>query len=143
MRVDIAKVPSTAHILGVMQDLSDSPSAAGGEESQESRVRRGFWPKLRRSLGRIGFAREALAAYFCAIDPQTPARTKAILLAALAYFIAPVDLVPDIIAGLGFTDDAAVLFAAWRSVEPHIKESHRDRAKAALDDGQLSQDSVD
>ena len=94
-------------------------------------------------LGRIGFAREALAAYFCAIDPQTPARTKAILLAALAYFIAPVDLVPDIIAGLGFTDDAAVLFAAWRSVEPHIKERHRERAKAALDDGQLSPDSVD
>ncbi len=116
---------------------------AGEEESQENRVRRGFWPKLRRSLGRISFAREGVAAYFCAIDPQTPARTKGILLAALAYFIAPVDLVPDIIAGLGFTDDAAVLFAAWRAVEPHIQDRHRDRAKAVLQDGKLSPDTTD
>lgn len=126
-----------------MQDLSQTSGAAGEEESQENRVRRGFWPKLRRSLGRIGFAREVVAAYFCALDPQTPARTKGILLAALAYFIAPVDLVPDIIVGLGFTDDAAVLFAAWRSVEPHIKERHRARAKAVLDDGQMPQGAAD
>lgn len=125
-----------------MQDISQTSAAAGEEESQENRVRRGFWPKLRRSLGRISFAREVVAAYFCALDPQTPARTKGILLAALAYFIAPVDLVPDIIAGLGFTDDAAVLFAAWRSVEPHIKDRHRARAKAVLDDGQLSPDAA-
>ena len=122
-----------------MGDVSHSSDTGGGDD-KETRVRRGFWPKLRRSLGRISFAREALAAYFCAIDPATPARVKAILLAALAYFIAPVDLIPDIVLGLGFTDDAAVLFAAWRAVAPHILPRHRERAEAALDQGTLRPD---
>lgn len=95
-------------------------------------VRRGFWRKLRASLARISFAREAVAAYYCAIDPATPTRVRAVLLGALAYFIAPVDALPDFIAGLGFTDDAAVLMLAWRSVAEHIDERHRARAEAAL-----------
>lgn len=95
-------------------------------------VRRGFWRKLRGSLARIGFAREAVAAYYCALDPATPMRVRAILLGALAYFIAPVDLLPDFVVGLGFTDDAAVLMLAWRSVAEHISDGHRTRAEAAL-----------
>lgn len=95
-------------------------------------VRRGFWRKLRTSLARIGFAREAVAAYYCALDPATPTRVRAILLAALAYFIAPVDALPDFIVGLGFTDDAAVLMLAWRSVAGHIGDVHRARAETAL-----------
>ena len=95
-------------------------------------VRRGFWRKLRASLARIGFAREAVAAYYCALDPATPSRVRAILLGALAYFIAPVDVLPDFVVGLGFTDDAAVLMLAWRSVAEHISDRHRTRAEAAL-----------
>lgn len=103
-------------------------------------VRRGFWRKLRASLGRIGFAREAVAAYYCAFDPATPARVRAVLLAALAYFVAPVDAVPDFVAGLGFTDDAAVLMLAWRSVAEHISDRHRARAAAALAGGAVGED---
>lgn len=103
------------------------------QRTDEHRVRRDFWRKLRRSVGRISFAREAVAAYFCATDPATPTRAKAVLLSALVYFILPTDVIPDFLAGLGFTDDAAVLFAAWRAVEPHIGDRHRDRAHAALD----------
>jgi uncharacterized membrane protein YkvA (DUF1232 family) len=53
-------------------------------------------------------------------------------MAALAYFIVPIDLVPDIIALLGFTDDAAVLFMAANSVRRHIQPGHRERARAWL-----------
>ena len=108
-------------------------SAAPQRESDETQVRRGFWRKMRRSVGRISFAQEAVASFYCATDSQTPVRTKGILLSALAYFILPTDLIPDFIAGLGFTDDAAVLFAAWRAVAPHITDRHRDRARRALD----------
>jgi uncharacterized membrane protein YkvA (DUF1232 family) len=38
------------------------------------------------------------------------------LLAALAYFILPFDFIPDMIPGLGFTDDAAVLTAVFALV---------------------------
>jgi len=99
----------------------------------ENIVRRGFWAKLRRVAAKTGFAREAVAAYYCALDPATPTRVRVILLSALAYFIIPTDAIPDFIAGLGFTDDAAVLLAAWRVVGPEINDEHRERARERLE----------
>ncbi len=98
-----------------------------------SRVERGFWTKVRRTLGRVPFVEEAVAAYFCATDRDTPLQVKAILMGALAYFVVPTDMIPDFIAGLGFADDAAVFYAALRMVAPYIQDQHRDRAREALD----------
>jgi uncharacterized membrane protein YkvA (DUF1232 family) len=95
-------------------------------------VREGFWPKVRRFLGRIPFTEELAAAYFCAVDPRTPARVRAVLLAALAYFVLPADLIPDWLAGIGFTDDASVLSLTIGLVTGHVKERHRVHARAAL-----------
>lgn len=106
------------------------PDPAPGDEQL---VRGGFWAKMRKAAKRTGFAREAVAAYYCAVDPATPTRVRLILLAALAYFVMPADAIPDFIAALGFTDDAAVLFAAWRAVGPEIKDHHRERARARLE----------
>ena len=100
----------------------------------EAKVAQGFWGKLRRSVGRVPFLEEAVSAYYCAFDPQTPRPVKAMLLAALAYFVVPSDLIPDFIAGLGFTDDATVLYATLRLVTSHIRDSHRDRARRRLAD---------
>ncbi len=95
-------------------------------------VERGFWKKLLKTAGRIPFAEDAAAAYFCAVDPATPGRVKAILLAALAYFVIPTDIIPDFVTGLGFTDDAAVLAMAISLVSGQITPAHRKRARAAL-----------
>jgi uncharacterized membrane protein YkvA (DUF1232 family) len=95
-------------------------------------VRSGFWRKLAKFAGRIPFAEDAAAAYFCAIDPATPSRVKGILMAALAYFVLPTDVIPDFIAGIGFTDDAAVLAMAISLVSSQIKPEHRRRAREAL-----------
>lgn len=104
----------------------------GGLKTREDTVRTEFWAKLRGVLGRINFAREAVAAWYCATDPATPMRVKAILIGALAYFIMPVDVIPDFILGLGYTDDAAIFWAAWKAVGAHIQDRHRARAAAAL-----------
>jgi uncharacterized membrane protein YkvA (DUF1232 family) len=93
---------------------------------------RRFWQKLRRHARRLPFVDQLLAAYFCAIDPATPLAARAVLYGALAYFVLPFDVIPDWILGLGFTDDAAVLAAAVRSILPHMKESHRARARQAI-----------
>ncbi|MGB5092443.1 MAG: YkvA family protein [Parvibaculum sp.] len=98
----------------------------------EQTVREGFWKKMTRYAGRIPFAEEAAAAWFCARDPATPLRVKATLLAALAYFVLPADFVPDIIAGFGFTDDATVLMATLGLVSSHIKQVHKKAAREAL-----------
>lgn len=100
--------------------------------ADERTVRRDFRAKLRETLGRIPFAHEAVAAYFAALDPATPKHVKAVLLAALAYFILPLDTIPDFLVGLGFTDDAAVLYAAMRTLAPHIGDGHRRKAEAWL-----------
>jgi len=95
-------------------------------------VDRDFWKKLLKVAGRIPFAEDAAAAYFCAVDPATPSKVKATLFAALAYFVMPFDLIPDFLAVVGFTDDAAVIALALTMVAGHIKEPHRIRARAAL-----------
>jgi uncharacterized membrane protein YkvA (DUF1232 family) len=98
----------------------------------ESRVAKGFWPKIRKVAARIPFAGDALSVWWCARDPETPAAAKGMMLAALAYFVLPTDAIPDIIAGLGFTDDAAVFAALIAVVGKNIKQKHRDAARAFL-----------
>jgi uncharacterized membrane protein YkvA (DUF1232 family) len=98
----------------------------------ETRVRRGFLPKLRRVAARVPFASEALAVFLAARDPATPATAKGLMMAALAYFVLPTDAIPDIFAGVGFTDDAAVLMAVIGLVGANVKAAHRDKAKAML-----------
>lgn len=91
-----------------------------------------FWKKVRRVSGKVPFLDEVVAVWFCARDPATPARVKAILLGAVAYFVLPFDLMPDLLVGLGYTDDLAVLAAAIRAVYPHIRDHHRAQAREAL-----------
>jgi uncharacterized membrane protein YkvA (DUF1232 family) len=98
----------------------------------EKTVREGFWPKLARVLAQVPFAEEVVAAYYCAFDPATPLRAKGILLAALAYFILPFDAIPDFLAGIGFTDDMAVLFTAVAMIRSHMTDAHREKAREAL-----------
>lgn len=99
----------------------------------EERVKAKFLPKLARVLASVPFAEDMVAAYYCAFDKTTPMRAKGILFGALAYFILPIDVIPDVILGLGFTDDMAVLLAAFNVVRTHVNQSHRDRARDTLD----------
>ena len=100
---------------------------------RERKVRRDFWAKLKRFAGMVPFVEDLVAAYYCALDPATPMRVRGMLLAALAYFILPADVIPDIIAGLGFADDAALLTAVIGLVATHITPTHRAAAARALD----------
>lgn len=102
------------------------------DQEKERRVRRELMAKVKATLGRVPFAEALVAAYLCAIDPETPKRVKATLLGALVYFITPIDLIPDFIVALGFTDDAAVFWAALNSVRNHVKPRHIEEANRRL-----------
>ena len=69
-----------------MDDIKIGEILLPGEESEqerrEKRVKRRFWPTFRRAARQIPFSRDLVAAYYCAIDPKTPTRTRGILLAA-------------------------------------------------------------
>jgi uncharacterized membrane protein YkvA (DUF1232 family) len=99
----------------------------------EETVREGFWPKIAKVLAQVPFATEVIAAYYCAFDRGTPLRVKGILLAALAYFVMPIDIIPDFILGLGFTDDMTVIVTAIAAIRAHMKPEHRVKAEETVE----------
>jgi uncharacterized membrane protein YkvA (DUF1232 family) len=94
---------------------------------------RAFWRKLARVLASIAFAEDLVASWYCAKDPATPVKVRALLWGAAAYFILPTDLVPDMLAGLGFSDDAAVIATVISLLSRHLKPEHRAAAVERLD----------
>ena len=121
-------------------DTQDDPVEFAGQAPDEEKlahdehiVKSGFWQKIRTNLGKVPFTEDAVAAYYCATDRNTPTYVKAVLMGAIAYFIIPTDVIPDFIVGLGFTDDAAVLMAALSAISGHLKPEHRSRARDFLE----------
>ncbi|MCQ8781920.1 YkvA family protein [Mangrovibrevibacter kandeliae] len=110
------------------------PGSREEQKRREERVRSSFFDTVRRALRHIPFIEDVVASYYCALDPETPLATRGILLAALAYFVLPMDIIPDFLLGFGFTDDIAVLWAAFNAVRDNIRPEHYARARAALGD---------
>lgn len=48
--------------------------------------------------------------------PDPPVGTIVAIVAALLYLLAPVDLIPDVIPGIGYLDDAAVIAFCLKQV---------------------------
>ncbi len=88
----------------------------------------GFWKTLRNNL-KLGFAEDALALWYCLRDPATPTAAKATIVAALGYFICPIDLVPDVIPFAGWLDDAGVIAAAVAVLKSAVTDEHRQQAR--------------
>ncbi len=108
--------------------------------SRERRIKTGFWGTVKKSAGRIPFIEDVVASYYCVLDPATPSRVRGVLLAALAYFVLPLDTIPDFIVGFGFTDDIAVLTAALAAVRGSLNPVHYTAARKALADPDQNKD---
>ena len=112
--------------------MSFAQSAFWQTGDDENAFRHRFWRKTRRVAASIPFAEDLLAAYYCAFDHDTPLPVKMSLIGALAYFVLPVDAIPDVLPVLGFTDDAAVLASTIKLVASHIRPEHRAVARDKL-----------
>jgi uncharacterized membrane protein YkvA (DUF1232 family) len=99
------------------------------EARNEQVVREGFAAKAKRYLRQIPMATEVVAAYFCMLDRETPLWVKGVAAAALAYFILPLDAIPDLLPLVGLGDDASVLAAALTTISVHITDEHRRQAR--------------
>ena len=121
----------------IMKPFSKAEMEAIRRETRdEEGLKRRFWAKLKRVAGRIPFAEDLVAAFFCATDPSTPSRVKLILLGAIAYFVFPADAITDLLPLFGFADDAAVLAAAITQVAGSITEEHKQKAREALNEAE-------
>ena len=119
------------------EDLGFDPEILGPEEEQKVSIKQKLLATVRKAARQVPFMEDVVAGYYCALDPSTPAKVRATLLAALAYFVLPLDTIPDFILGIGFGDDATVLMAAFAMIRAHMRPDHYDAARAALKDGEL------
>lgn len=60
--------------------------------------------------------------YFKGDYSQVPWTTIAAIIFALLYFVNPLDLIPDFIPGLGYVDDATVLYFVWAGIISDLKK---------------------
>lgn len=121
-----------------IDEILSSDDAHKNTENEQT-IRDKFWLKFRETANRIPFSEDVAAAYYCALDPQTPNKVRGILLAALAYFIMPLDTIPDFLLGFGLTDDLTVLTVAFTTISGNITDAHRAAAKKALEADPASQ----
>jgi uncharacterized membrane protein YkvA (DUF1232 family) len=93
-----------------------------------------FWHKMKKSVMKAGeeLAVMGIKSWLAMTDSNTSARHKAILGGALAYFVLPTDMVPDVLAGVGFTDDMAALTLAANTVGNAITPEHEEQAREKL-----------
>ena len=93
-----------------------------------------FWHKMKKSVRKAGeeLAVMGIKSWLAMTDSNTSVRHKAILGGALAYFVLPTDLVPDVLAGVGFTDDMAALTLAANTVGNAITPEHERQAREKL-----------
>ncbi|MNH46818.1 hypothetical protein D3C79_1097650 [compost metagenome] len=51
----------------------------------------------------------------------------------MAYFISPIDAIPDALLGLGFTDDASIIAAGIKAIAGQVTDEHKLKAEAFFD----------
>jgi uncharacterized membrane protein YkvA (DUF1232 family) len=104
------------------------------EKYREQYSESSFWEKVRKNALAAGreLIEKALWLFYAILDGDTPTKAKWIIAGALGYFISPIDLIPDFIPVIGYTDDLAVLVAAIVTVASHIKEAHKEMAANKL-----------
>lgn len=93
-----------------------------------------FWGKLKGAGRRLGYEglEKSLWLYYTLQKPDLPTWAKRTITGALAYLVLPLDAIPDIIPGAGYTDDLAVIAAALASVAMHIDAGVKQKAKQTL-----------
>lgn len=113
----------TTETIDVEPEIFASP-----EDLDEARL----MTKAKRFASKLPFVRHAVAMWYAMGDKETPIAAKGVIIGALAYFVLPVDLVPDFIAGFGFTDDAAVIAAALKTISSNLRPQHYEAADEVL-----------
>ncbi len=99
------------------------------QQEKEKFVDENLWNKLESTGKRISFAKDILALYKYMKDPFVRWYRKAIVIAALVYFIVPVDTIPDLTPLFGYLDDLGVITALLKylgsELIPYYPEGYR------------------
>ncbi|MGM9582428.1 MAG: YkvA family protein [Phascolarctobacterium sp.] len=75
---------------------------------------------------------KAVQLWFVMQKPDVPAGTKAVIMGALGYLIAPLDFLPDLVPVLGYTDDLVAITFALIKVQGYVDEEVERKSKNLL-----------
>ena len=105
----------------IFDDLGDLSELDFGEKSEEEikkeyepkteYVEENLWYKLEKVGKKISFAKDIMALFRYLQDSFVSWHRKAIVIAALIYFISPIDTIPDVAPLFGYLDDLGVITA--------------------------------
>jgi len=95
-----------------------------------------FWDKLKKYAVDAGMkvVYSGLLLYYALESPRTPMKAKLQICGALGYLILPIDIVPDLLPVVGFTDDLGALMLAIGAVAMSIDQEVKQKAKDKLKD---------
>lgn len=95
---------------------------------------RGFWRKAKTQASAAGrqTVEKALWLLYAVQNPNTPKWARRVIYGALAYFVMPLDAIPDLLPGVGYTDDIGILTAAIAAVALYINEDVKTQARDKL-----------
>jgi uncharacterized membrane protein YkvA (DUF1232 family) len=119
-----------------LEDLNDYGALDfGGKTDTETNekikfVEGNIWTKLEAVGKKISFAKDILALVNYMRDPYVSWHRKAIVVAALIYFISPIDAIPDIAPLIGYMDDLGVITALMKflgsELIPYYQPGYRE-----------------
>ncbi|MBQ3346720.1 MAG: DUF1232 domain-containing protein [Synergistaceae bacterium] len=94
-----------------------------------------FWEKVKGVLKSAGLPLiyKAFQLYYVMKRPDCPIHIKAAIVATLGYFISPIDLIPDFVPFVGFSDDLAAIVAALVMAQMYVDENVKRQAREAID----------
>ena len=106
----------------------------------------GLMDKLKKFAKKAGIKTvyAALLLYYVLLSKDVPLKEKGLIIGALGYLILPVDLIPDGIPVVGFTDDLAALASVIHIVRVFLSPEIQAQAQAKLKDwfGSFSEDDL-
>lgn len=90
-----------------------------------------FWKKVKKVAKKAGkeIISETFKLFYLILEKKVPIRAKAIAIAALGYFISPVDAIPDIAPLIGYVDDLGVITLAITQLKKHISSTIEKKAE--------------
>jgi uncharacterized membrane protein YkvA (DUF1232 family) len=106
------------------------------EEYENAYTEHGFWEKLgsfAKSAGRE-VVEKALLLFYAGQEENAPAWAKTTIVAALGYFIMPLDAIADLTPALGYADDLGVLVLALAAVATYINDNVRQKTALKMRD---------
>ena len=95
-----------------------------------------FWRKVRRIAQKVGGSvlKPVLLLFYMMKSDAVSLKDKAYIVGALGYFVLPIDIVPDFLAGLGYTDDLAVITLLIKYLKDNITPEIEMRVDAKIRD---------